>query len=452
MPFAGGALRAVGVEPTVLDLLDELDVRRRASSGCVCDAVPPGSRSPADVLLHAATASAGAAPRPASSSSSVSRAAASSHRWSTGTRATSSARHGLPRGAGPGVAIGSTGGGSGPTVCYKVSASGSSSTGSSPTRSVGPTTTRGGTTRCSSHSGDAARSGTAGGTSSPSRAPQPSQVVAALRSRGWTGHSRPLRATPAPSGRTCREDLVSGATGSQHERRRHASGPARDGAGCEDDPVQVIADLKALWPLQDFRKLFAVRLVSQTADGMFQVGLATLFFFSPENASTATGVATAFAVLLLPFTIVGPWAGVLLDRWRRRQVLFVGNLVRVALTVVIALIMVTDGVGPAVYVLALVNLSINRFLLSALSASLPRTVDGPLLLTANSLTPTLGAAAAGVGGGDRLRARPGAPRGAHPRRGRAVRSPPRSWRPPPRWPPGWARTGWVPTSAPTPAR
>jgi MFS family permease len=162
--------------------------------------------------------------------------------------------------------------------------------------------------------------------------------------------------------------------------------------------VQVIADLKALWPLKDFRKLFAVRLVSQTADGMFQAGLATLFCFSPENASTAVGVATAFAVLLLPFTIVGPWAGVLLDRWRRRQVLFVGNLVRVAITVVIALIMVTDGVGPAVYVLALVNLSINRFLLSALSASLPRTVEGPLLLTANSLTPTLGAGAAGLGG------------------------------------------------------
>jgi MFS family permease len=162
--------------------------------------------------------------------------------------------------------------------------------------------------------------------------------------------------------------------------------------------VQVIADLRALWPLRDFRKLFSVRLVSQCADGMFQVGLATLFFFSPENASTAGGVATAFAVLLLPFTVVGPWAGVLLDRWRRRQVLLVGNLVRVALTATIALLMVTTGVGPAVYVLALVALSVNRFLLSALSASLPQVVGGPLLLTANSLVPTLGTAAAGVGG------------------------------------------------------
>lgn len=161
--------------------------------------------------------------------------------------------------------------------------------------------------------------------------------------------------------------------------------------------MQVISDLRALWPLSGFRRLFAVRLVSQSSDGMFQVGLATLFFFSPENASTATGVAAAFAVLLLPFTIVGPWAGVLLDRWRRRQVLLYGNLVRVALTLVIAVVLATDGVGPVVYVLALVTLSVNRFLLAALSASLPKVVDGPLLLTANSLTPTLGAAASGVG-------------------------------------------------------
>ncbi len=163
--------------------------------------------------------------------------------------------------------------------------------------------------------------------------------------------------------------------------------------------MHVIAELRRLLGRRDFRRLFAVRLTSQAGDGMFQVGLATLFFFSPESAGTATGVAAAFAVLLLPFTVVGPWAGVLLDRWRRRQVLLVGNLVRVAITVVIAALLLAGGVGPAVYVLALVNLSINRFLLSALSAGLPRVVDGPLLLTANSLTPTLGAGAAFVGGG-----------------------------------------------------
>ena len=163
--------------------------------------------------------------------------------------------------------------------------------------------------------------------------------------------------------------------------------------------MHVIAELRRLLGLRGFRRLFAVRLTSQAGDGMFQVGLATLFFFSPESAGTATGVAAAFAVLLLPFTVVGPWAGVLLDRWRRRQVLLVGNLVRVVVALALAALLLTQGVGPAVYVLALLNLSINRFLLSALSAGLPRVVDGPLLLTANSLTPTLGAGAAFVGGG-----------------------------------------------------
>src|SRR5690606_36019542 len=61
-------------------------------------------------------------------------------------------------------------------------------------------------------------------------------------------------------------------------------------------------------------------------------------------------------------------------------------------------LMVTVGVGPAVYVLALVTLGVNRFLLSALSAGLPRVVEREQLLMANSLTPTLGAVSAVVGG------------------------------------------------------
>jgi MFS family permease len=102
-------------------------------------------------------------------------------------------------------------------------------------------------------------------------------------------------------------------------------------------------------------------------------------------------------VLLLPFTVVGPFAGPLLDRWRRRQVLLLGNALRVVLTLVLATLMATVGVGPPVYVLALVTLGVNRFLLSALSAGLPRVVPREQLLLANTLTPTLGAVSAVAG-------------------------------------------------------
>jgi len=159
----------------------------------------------------------------------------------------------------------------------------------------------------------------------------------------------------------------------------------------------VVADLRGLVRLAGFRKLFTVRLVSQCGDGMFQIGLATLFFFSPQNLATASAVAGAFAILLLPFTIVGPFAGPFLDRWRRRQVLLYGNLARTILTVVIAFIMATEGITTGVYVLALLTLSVNRFLLAALSAGLPKVVPDERLLTANSLSPTLGGVSAVFG-------------------------------------------------------
>ena len=162
--------------------------------------------------------------------------------------------------------------------------------------------------------------------------------------------------------------------------------------------TSVPHQLAALLRNPGFAKLFTVRIVSQCGDGMFQVGLATLFFFSPQNMASAGSVAAAFAVLLLPFTIVGPFAGPLLDRWSRRQTLLVGNAVRVALTGVLAALLLTVGVGPLVYVLALVTLGVNRFLLSALSAGVPLVVPRDQLSVANSLTPTLGAVSAVVGG------------------------------------------------------
>ena len=163
--------------------------------------------------------------------------------------------------------------------------------------------------------------------------------------------------------------------------------------------MSVLSDLRTVAVQRDFRKLFSVRLVSQCGDGMFQAGLATLFFFNPQNLATAGAVAGAFAILLLPFTLVAPFAGPLLDRWRRRQVLLGGNALRVVLTLALATILVTQGVSVGVYVLALVTLGVNRFLLAALSAGLPRVVPREQLLMANTLTPTLGGVSAVVGAG-----------------------------------------------------
>ncbi|MFI6352616.1 MFS transporter [Streptomyces sp. NPDC050743] len=163
--------------------------------------------------------------------------------------------------------------------------------------------------------------------------------------------------------------------------------------------MPVVRDLRVLLRLRYFRRLLSIRLLSQGADGVYQVALAAYVVFSPEKQTSATAVASAMAVLLLPYSLVGPFAGVLLDRWRRRQVFVHGNLLRALLAAATAMLMVSQVPDWLFYVSALCVTAVNRFVLAGLSASLPRVVDAERLVLANSLSPTAGTLAATAGGG-----------------------------------------------------
>ncbi|MGO4457561.1 MFS transporter [Streptomyces sp. M-16] len=163
--------------------------------------------------------------------------------------------------------------------------------------------------------------------------------------------------------------------------------------------MPVVGDLRVLLRLRDFRNLLAVRLLSQAADGVFQVALATYVVFSPEKQTSPAAIASAMAVLLLPYSVIGPFAGVLLDRWRRRQVFLYGNLLRALLACVTGLLIVVHAPDWLFYASALSVTAVNRFVLAGLSASLPRVVGPGQLVTANALSPTAGTLAATAGGG-----------------------------------------------------
>ncbi len=163
--------------------------------------------------------------------------------------------------------------------------------------------------------------------------------------------------------------------------------------------MSFAGDLRAVVRHRDFRRLYATRLSSQAADGAFQAALASLFFFSPERQTSAGSVAAAFAVLLLPYSLVGPFAGVLLDRWRRRQVLVLANLLRSVMVLGVAALTVAGVDGLPLYVAVLACLSVNRFFLAGLSAALPHVVSRDELVMANSVSTTSGTLVAIGGGG-----------------------------------------------------
>lgn len=161
--------------------------------------------------------------------------------------------------------------------------------------------------------------------------------------------------------------------------------------------MTALRHLRDLLRGQWFRRLFAVRVASQLTDGVFQVALASYVIFSPERAPGPGAIAGALAAVLLPFSVLGPFVGVFLDRWSRRQVLAWSNFVRVGLVAVLAAAVHSEVRGAVLFGLVLVCLSVNRFLLAGLSASLPHVVREDELITANALTPTAGTLAFLVG-------------------------------------------------------
>ncbi len=163
--------------------------------------------------------------------------------------------------------------------------------------------------------------------------------------------------------------------------------------------MSFFGDLDVVLRGSRFRRLFGTRLVSQFGDGVFQAGLAGYVFFTPEQHSTAGEVALAFAVLLLPFSVVGPFAGVFIDRWSRRQVLLFASLTKAVLAAVTAGLVASGSDGAYFFAAALCVLSVNRFFLAALGAALPHVVRREQLMMANAVTPTCGTLATFVGAG-----------------------------------------------------
>ena len=165
----------------------------------------------------------------------------------------------------------------------------------------------------------------------------------------------------------------------------------------------LFTDLRSVLGERDFRRLFRTRLISQAGDGFYTAGFGAYVFFSATTYPNQAAAAEAFAVLYLPYSFIGPFAGVFIDRWSRRQILFVSALVRAALVAVTALLVASGELGVPLYVSALAALGVNRFFLASLSAALPHVVRDDKLVMANSVAPTVGgivttiAGVAGVG-------------------------------------------------------
>lgn len=151
-----------------------------------------------------------------------------------------------------------------------------------------------------------------------------------------------------------------------------------------------------------FRRLTAVRVLSQSGDAVVQVGMAAYILFNPQSQANAWAVAAVIALITVPFSVVGPFVSPILDRFWRQRTVIVADLVRLGLAFGTAVLVGTGqvrGIWQVVLgVLLIVMLSLNRLQLAALTAGMPHTVEGDEYLEASSIMPMIGPSAGIIGG------------------------------------------------------
>ncbi|MFM9150719.1 MAG: MFS transporter [Candidatus Planktophila sp.] len=148
-----------------------------------------------------------------------------------------------------------------------------------------------------------------------------------------------------------------------------------------------------------FIRLLRIRWTGQLTDGIFQSALASFVLFSPERQANAMSAALAFALVLVPYSIVGPFVGTVLDRFSRQRALLIANLTRGITLAVIALLIFQGRTGVELTIFVLIAFGVNRLILAGLSAGLPLVIGRHHLISANALAVTGGSVWVVMGGG-----------------------------------------------------
>ncbi len=130
---------------------------------------------------------------------------------------------------------------------------------------------------------------------------------------------------------------------------------------------------------RSFLLLWVGQFVSSFGDWLAILALFSLIAFrwngSPEK------VAGIFIAFILPFTVLGPLAGVFVDRWNLKRTMIASDLLRAGLVTLFAL----AWTAWQVYALMAMVSVISCFFLPAMNKSIPRLVKKEELLVANAL-------------------------------------------------------------------
>src|SRR6478672_646389 len=156
--------------------------------------------------------------------------------------------------------------------------------------------------------------------------------------------------------------------------------------------------LSVLRTNRNFRLLYLGQAISQLGDWFNSVAVFALLL---DLTGSATAVAWMMIVQFLPMAIVGPLAGVVVDRVDRKRLMIAADLFRGAMILGLLLVRRREEVWIA-YVVTTVCVSAQAFFEPARTATIPNVTSADELMPANALSSAtwsaMLAAGASIGG------------------------------------------------------
>ncbi len=148
---------------------------------------------------------------------------------------------------------------------------------------------------------------------------------------------------------------------------------------------------------RNFFLLWVGQIISQLGDRLDQMALIAFVYLRAPGSSLE--IAKILSFTIIPVFLIGPLAGVYVDRWDRRRTMWVCDFCRGLLVFTIPFFLFYSKSLVPIYVIIFFTFSIGRFFVPAKLAIVPDLVNKRDLLLANSLVNTTGMIAAVVGFG-----------------------------------------------------
>jgi len=132
----------------------------------------------------------------------------------------------------------------------------------------------------------------------------------------------------------------------------------------------------------NFRGLWLAQIVSENGDWFYTLAIYSLLL---DLTGKASSVAMALVMQVLPHTVLGPLAGTVNDRFSRRKVMIVSDLVRVLIVACMLLVRTRSSVW-VIYQLLFLETVMVAFFEPARNAVIPNVVAEEDVIVANTLS------------------------------------------------------------------